>query len=99
MRADNHLLNARAEARSLVEEHGDFIEIHVATALEVCEARDRKGLYAQARAGAIAHFTGISDPYEEPVQPELRIDGNGADPLVLARQVVSLLERRGLLGG
>ncbi|WP_426271427.1 bifunctional sulfate adenylyltransferase/adenylylsulfate kinase [Dyella kyungheensis] len=91
--------NARAEARSLVEAHGDFIEIHVATALEVCEARDRKGLYAQARAGAIAHFTGISDPYEEPVQPELRIDGNGGDPLVLARQVVSLLEQRGLLRG
>jgi sulfate adenylyltransferase len=91
--------DARSEARSLVEAHGDFIEIHVATALEVCEARDRKGLYAQARAGTITHFTGISDPYEEPVQPEVRIDGNGGDPLVLAGHIVSLLEQRGLLGG
>ncbi|HZX70836.1 MAG TPA: bifunctional sulfate adenylyltransferase/adenylylsulfate kinase, partial [Rhodanobacter sp.] len=63
--------DARAEARALVEAHGDFVEIHVATALEVCEARDRKGLYAQARAGKISHFTGISDPYEVPEQPEL----------------------------
>ncbi|QNK00906.1 bifunctional sulfate adenylyltransferase/adenylylsulfate kinase [Dyella telluris] len=91
--------DARAEARELVEAHGDFIEIHVATALEVCEARDRKGLYAQARAGTIAHFTGISDPYEEPVTPELRIDGNGGDPLVLAGRILDVLEERGLLGG
>ncbi|WP_267224321.1 bifunctional sulfate adenylyltransferase/adenylylsulfate kinase [Dyella silvae] len=91
--------DARAEARSLVEAHGDFIEIHVATALEVCEARDRKGLYAQARAGAITHFTGISDPYEEPLQPELRVDGNAADPATLAAHIVSLLEQRGLLRG
>jgi len=89
--------DARAEARSLVEAHGDFIEIHVATALEVCEARDRKGLYAQARAGAITHFTGISDPYEEPVKPELRLDGGGGRPLVLAGRIVELLEQRGLL--
>ncbi|WP_114241242.1 bifunctional sulfate adenylyltransferase/adenylylsulfate kinase [Dyella sp. C9] len=88
---------ARAQARSLVEAHGDFIEIHVATALQVCEARDRKGLYAQARAGAIAHFTGISDPYEVPEQPEVRVDGNAAEPVVLARHIVSLLESRGLL--
>ncbi|WP_243043083.1 bifunctional sulfate adenylyltransferase/adenylylsulfate kinase [Dyella sedimenti] len=90
---------ARAQARALVEGHGDFIEIHVATPLEVCEARDRKGLYAQARAGAIAHFTGISDPYEEPAQPELRVDGHAADPRVLAGHIVSLLEKRGLLRG
>ncbi len=89
--------NSRAEARSLVEAHGDFIEIHVATSLEVCEARDRKGLYAQARAGKITQFTGISDPYEEPVQPELRVDGHAAEPVVLARHIVALLEQRGLL--
>lgn len=88
---------ARSEARALVEAHGDFIEIHVATSLDVCEARDRKGLYAQARAGAITHFTGISDPYEEPLQPELRVDGGAADPVVLAGHIVSLLEQRGLL--
>ncbi|MHA6203264.1 bifunctional sulfate adenylyltransferase/adenylylsulfate kinase [Dyella soli] len=89
--------DSRAEARALVESHGDFVEIHVSTALEVCEARDRKGLYAQARAGRIAHFTGISDPYEAPLQPELRVDGNAGEPAVLARHIVSLLEQRGLL--
>lgn len=91
--------DARADARTLVEAHGDFIEIHVATSLDVCEARDRKGLYAQARAGAITHFTGISDPYEEPVQPELRIDGNAGDPVVLAGHILELLSARGLLRG
>jgi len=88
---------ARAEVRAMVEAHGDFIEVHVATALEVCEARDRKGLYAQARAGRIAAFTGISDPYEVPERPELRIDGNAADPATLARQVLVLLRGRGCL--
>jgi sulfate adenylyltransferase len=90
--------DARAEARALVEAHGDFIEIHVATPLEVCEARDRKGLYAQARAGKIAHFTGISDPYEVPEQPEIRVDGGGAEPVVLAGHILGLLRDRGLLG-
>ena len=89
--------DARAEARSLVEAHGDFVEIHVSTPLEVCEARDRKGLYAQARAGKIAHFTGISDPYEVPEQPEIRMDGGGAEPAVLAGHVLQLLRDRGLL--
>jgi sulfate adenylyltransferase len=91
--------DARAESRALVEAQGDFIEIHVATTLEVCEARDRKGLYAQARAGKIAQFTGISDPYEEPEQPELRIDGNAAEPAALARQVLALLRNKGLIEG
>lgn len=91
--------DARAEARALVEAHGDFIEIHVATPLEVCESRDRKGLYAQARAGTITHFTGISDPYEVPEQPELRLDGHAAEPVTLARNILGLLHQRGLLQG
>ena len=66
-RADRH------RARALVEE-GDFIEIHCAADLNVCEERDTKGLYAKARSGEIKEFTGISSPYEEPEQPELRID-------------------------
>ena len=53
---------------------GAFIEVHLSTSLEVCEARDAKGLYSKARKGEIAHFTGISSPYEAPLQPELRID-------------------------
>ena len=89
--------DARTEARALVEAHGAFVEIHVATALDVCEARDRKGLYAQARAGKIAHFTGISDPYETPENPELRLDGNAAEPLVLAQQIIALLRNKGLI--
>jgi len=66
--------DARTEARQLVETHGRFVEVHVSTPLEVCEARDRKGLYAAARAGKIKGFTGIDDPYEVPATPELRVD-------------------------
>ena len=91
--------DTRAEVRALIEAHGDFIEIHIDTPLEICEARDRKGLYAQARAGKIAHFTGISDPYEVPESPELRLDGNAAEPAVLARQILALLRNKGLLVG
>ena len=58
----------------MVSEVGDFLLIHVATPVEVCEARDRKGLYAKARAGLIDHFTGVSDPYEEPADADLVID-------------------------
>ena len=66
--------HTRRKVRNRVEEQGSFLEIHVATSLEVCESRDRKGLYAQARAGKIKGFTGIDDPYEVPENPELRID-------------------------
>ncbi|HEY7143456.1 MAG TPA: adenylyl-sulfate kinase [Streptosporangiaceae bacterium] len=65
---------ARARVRQLVSEVGDFLLIHVATPVQVCEARDRKGLYAKARAGLIGQFTGVSDPYEEPADAELTID-------------------------
>jgi sulfate adenylyltransferase len=65
---------ARAQVRRMVSEVGDFLLIHVATPVAVCEARDRKGLYAKARAGLIDHFTGISDPYEEPRNADLTID-------------------------
>ena len=58
----------------MVSEVGDFFLIHVATPVEVCEARDRKGLYAKARAGIITQFTGVSDPYEEPADAELVLD-------------------------
>ncbi|WP_062305614.1 adenylyl-sulfate kinase [Demequina subtropica] len=61
----------RAEMRAMAEEHGRFVLVHVATPLEVCEARDRKGLYAKARAGEIKEFTGISDPYEAPADADV----------------------------
>jgi len=65
---------ARARVREMVSEVGDFLLIHVATPVEVCETRDRKGLYAKARAGLIGQFTGVSDPYEEPHDADLVID-------------------------
>lgn len=66
--------STRLNVRKMIEEVGVFVEIHVATPIEVCESRDRKGLYAMARAGKIKGFTGIDDPYETPEQPELTID-------------------------
>src|SRR4051794_10808079 len=65
---------AREEARALVEKHGRFVLVHLATPLEVCEQRDVKGLYAKARAGEIPEFTGVSDPYEPPARAEVVID-------------------------
>src|SRR4051794_18885520 len=65
---------AREEARKLVEQHGRFVLVHLATPLEVCEQRDVKGLYAKARAGEIREFTGVSDPYEPPQHAEVVID-------------------------
>jgi sulfate adenylyltransferase len=65
---------AREQARALVEEHGRFVLVHLSTPLEVCEQRDVKGLYAKARSGEIPVFTGVSDPYEPPVSPEVVID-------------------------
>ena len=65
---------ARDQVRQMVSEVGDFLLIHVATPVEVCEQRDRKGLYAKARAGVIKQFTGVSDPYEEPTDAVLVLD-------------------------
>lgn len=65
---------ARDEARKLVEQQGEFIEIYISTPVSTCEERDTKGLYAKARAGELQGFTGVNDPYEEPVQPEITID-------------------------
>jgi sulfate adenylyltransferase len=63
----------------MVERYGRFVLIHVATPLEVCEARDRKGLYARARAGLLSEFTGISDPYEVPLDAALSLDTTAMD--------------------
>lgn len=79
----------RDEVRAMVEEVGaDFLLVHVATPLEECERRDRKGLYAKARAGLIPEFTGISDPYEEPDDAELVIDTTG---MTVERSVAAVL--------
>ncbi len=84
----------RAETES---KGGAYVEVHIATPLEECEKRDRKGLYAKARAGIIKGFTGIDDPYEEPVNPELKIDTTGTTPAACAEEVLSYLRSEGYL--
>jgi len=87
----------RRAVRELIEERGAFIEIHVSTSLEVCESRDRKGLYAKARKGIIPEFTGISDPYEVPENPELRIDTAELTPAEGAQEVLLYLFKEGYI--
>jgi sulfate adenylyltransferase len=89
----------RKQVRGMIEEHGGFILVHVATSLEVCERRDTKGLYAKARAGIIGSFTGISDPYEEPADAELVIDTEDFSPEEAVQEILLTLERQGYLGG
>lgn len=86
---------AREKARELVEQYGTFVEVHVSTPLEVCEARDVKGLYEKARKGILKQFTGISDPYEVPVQPELTIDTSDGTPEKHAQAVIDYLKEQG----
>jgi sulfate adenylyltransferase len=81
----------------MVTEVGDFVLIHVSTPLAVCEARDRKGLYAQARAGVIGSFTGISDPYEEPKDADLMIDTSLVSRRDAVAAVLAHLSRGGWL--
>ena len=81
----------------MVAATGGFVLVHVATALEVCEARDRKGLYAKARQGLIPEFTGISDPYETPADAELTLDTNELSAEDAAHRVLDYLEREGWL--
>ena len=87
----------RREVRELVENYGGFIEIHVATPIEECERRDRKGLYAKARAGLVKGFTGIDDPYEAPEKPELKLDTSAITPDECAHKVLLTLERLGFI--
>ncbi|TQV77045.1 bifunctional sulfate adenylyltransferase/adenylylsulfate kinase [Aliikangiella marina] len=87
----------RRHVREMIEPLGGFVEIHVATSLEVCESRDRKGLYAKAREGIIKEFTGISDPYETPENPELRIDTVDCTPDEAAQRIILKLENMGYI--
>jgi sulfate adenylyltransferase len=87
----------RRDVRAMIEPWGGFIEIHVSTPIEVCESRDRKGLYAKARAGLIPEFTGVSDPYEVPERPELAIDTSQYSVEEAVQKVVLKLEHEGYL--
>ena len=87
----------RRAVREEIEQYGAFCEVHVATSIEECERRDRKGLYKLAREGKIKEFTGISDPYDAPETPELRLDTEGTDVDYCAQQVLLKLQEMGLV--
>jgi sulfate adenylyltransferase len=88
---------ARQEVRRMVEASGGFVMVYVATPLDVCESRDRKGLYARARAGLLPHFTGVSDPYEVPTDADLVIDTQTQSVDEAAQAIIEQLQRLGYL--
>ncbi|KAI3398605.1 hypothetical protein diail_8953 [Diaporthe ilicicola] len=87
----------RAHARELVEKYGDFYLVHVATPLQYCEKTDKRGIYSRARAGEIKGFTGVDDPYEAPVKPNLVVDAEKQTVRSIVHQIVLMLESQGLL--
>jgi sulfate adenylyltransferase len=87
----------RRDVRKMIEGVGGFIEVHVSTPIETCESRDRKGLYAKARAGLIPEFTGVSDPYEVPEHPEIAIDTTGLGVDEAIQHILLKLEHEGYL--
>jgi sulfate adenylyltransferase len=89
--------SVRREVRQMIEPGGGFILIHVATPIEVCEERDRKGMYAKARAGIVKEFTGVSDPYEVPDNADVVVDTSAATPEEAVREVLLYLERQGYI--
>jgi sulfate adenylyltransferase len=88
----------RKAVRSMIEPVGGFILVHIATPVETCEQRDRKGLYAKARAGILKEFTGISDPYEDPKDAEVVINTAELSPEEAAQEIILHLEREGFIG-
>jgi sulfate adenylyltransferase len=90
--------STRKDVRAMIEPVGGFILVHLSTSVDVCEQRDRKGLYAKARAGILKEFTGISDPYEEPTDAEVRINTAELSPEEAAQEIILHLEREGFVG-
>ena len=88
----------RCTARQMIEEFGPFVEVYVKASVEECARRDVKGLYAKAFAGEIKGFTGVDDPYEEPVAPEIVVDTEKLEPEASARLIITRLEELGLVG-
>lgn len=88
---------SRRANRELISRYGGYVEVHVSTPLEVCELRDRKGLYAKARSGKIKGVTGISDPYIEPVNPDLTLDTSTITPLEAVQEILLYLQNQGYL--
>jgi sulfate adenylyltransferase len=89
--------STRREIRKTIEGYGGFFEVHVATPIEVCEKRDRKGMYAKARAGLIKGYTGVDDPYEVPENCEVRIDTTNMTPDEASRQIILVLQQKGFI--
>ena len=89
--------HTRRDVRNMIESAGGFIEVYVSTPIETCEARDRKGLYAKARAGLIPEFTGVSDPYEAPERPEVALDTTELTVDEAIQRILLKLEREGYL--
>jgi sulfate adenylyltransferase len=87
----------RRQIRGIIEPHGGFVEIHVATPIEVCEQRDRKGMYAKARAGLIKGFTGVDDPYEMPENCEVSIDTTNLTPTEAVQEILLFIGQRGYI--
>lgn len=90
------LVSDRERVRNIMP-HGDFLEVYCAASLEACEERDVKGLYKKARDGVIPEFTGISSPYEEPINPELNVDTGSASLEDCVEQVMKMLRERGVI--
>ena len=88
----------RKQVRDMIEPFGGFILVHIATPVEVCEQRDRKGLYAKARAGILKEFTGVSDPYEAPTNAEVVINTGELTPEEAAQEIILHLEQQGFIG-
>lgn len=88
----------RKQVRALIQPYGGFVLVHLSTSLEVCESRDRKGLYAKARAGLVQQFTGISDPYEAPQDADVVVDTSDLTPEEAAQQIFLYLQRTGFIG-
>jgi sulfate adenylyltransferase len=86
---------ARRDVRRMVGVDGGFVLVHVRTPIGICERRDRKGLYAKARLGLLPDFTGVTDPYEEPTDADLVVDGHGTSPQVVTGRIVEFLEEQG----
>ena len=89
--------NARRQVREMISPLGGFLEVYVSTSIEVCESRDRKGLYVKARAGVIKGFTGIDDPYEVPEEAEIVIDTTDLSPDLAAHRILITLEKLGYI--
>ncbi len=90
--------SVRKQVRAMIQPHGGFLLVHVSTPIAVCEQRDRKGLYAKARAGIVKEFTGVSDPYEEPQDAGLAIDTSERSPEECVQAILLHLEREGYIG-